>query len=115
MTSDVRTYLARAVSAIYVDHLDPALGIRMIVEFTTKGTDVTDYSIVLVVERDRRAQTIRVYDRTHWHNEVHRYALSSGKQPGKPFHSGTLGEGMRAAIEAIKGGYREMTEGWERQ
>ncbi len=31
-----------------------------------------------------------------------------------PFHSGTLGEGMRAAIEEIEGGYREMLEGWER-
>jgi hypothetical protein len=26
-----------------------------------------------------------------------------------------LGEGMRAAIDEIKGGYREMIEGFERQ
>jgi hypothetical protein len=26
-----------------------------------------------------------------------------------------LGEGMRAAIEEIEGGFRQMIEGWERQ
>lgn len=39
--------------------------------------------------------------------------MTHGKA-GTPFHSGTLGEGMRAAIEEIKRGYREMIEGWER-
>jgi hypothetical protein len=46
---------------------------------------------------------------------MHRYTASTGKQPGTPFHGGTLGEGMRAAIDEIKGGYREMIEGFERQ
>jgi len=45
---------------------------------------------------------------------MHRYARSKGKQEGTPFDSGTLGEGMRAVIEEIEGGYREMIEGWER-
>lgn len=40
---------------------------------------------------------------------------SEGKQPGAPFHAGTLGEGMRAAIEEIERGYGEMIEGWKRQ
>jgi hypothetical protein len=34
---------------------------------------------------------------------------------GWAFHSGSLGEGMRAAISEIENGYREMIEGWERQ
>jgi hypothetical protein len=28
------------------------------------------------------------------------------------FHRGTLGEGLRAAQEAIKGGYEERIDGW---
>jgi hypothetical protein len=46
---------------------------------------------------------------------MHRYACSDGKQAGTPFHSGTLGEGMRVAIQEIETSYREMIEGWERQ
>lgn len=46
---------------------------------------------------------------------MHRHTRSKGKQPGTPFHSGTLGEGMRAAIAEIEGGYREMIEGWQSQ
>jgi hypothetical protein len=42
-------------------------------------------------------------------------AMGGGKQTGKPLHSGTLGEGMRAAIEAMKRGHCEGIEGWERQ
>jgi hypothetical protein len=34
---------------------------------------------------------------------------------GGAFHSGTLGDGMRAAIAEIKSGYREMIEGWQGQ
>jgi hypothetical protein len=45
---------------------------------------------------------------------MHRYTRGGGKQTGKAFHSGTLGEGMRAAIEQVKSGYGQMIEGWER-
>ncbi len=48
-------------------------------------------------------------------NEMHRYTRSGEKGPGKAFHRGTLGEGMRAAISEVERGYREMIEGWERQ
>ncbi|HZL49145.1 MAG TPA: hypothetical protein VFC30_09050 [Solirubrobacteraceae bacterium] len=30
------------------------------------------------------------------------------------FDRGTLGEGIRVAIEEIKGGYEEMIDGWRR-
>jgi hypothetical protein len=44
---------------------------------------------------------------------MHRYTAEGGKQPGIRFHDGTLGEGMRTAIEEIESGYREMIRGWE--
>lgn len=68
------------------------------VEFTTQGREVTDYAVVLLLDTDKGTETIRVYDSAHGHNEMHRYTRSKGKQPGTVFHSGTLGEGMRAAI-----------------
>jgi hypothetical protein len=108
-------YLAPAMSSEYDRVLDLDLDVRMAVEFTSKGREIIDYAVVLIRGSETTAQTIRVYDGAHGHNEMHRYAASSGKQPGTPFHSGTLGEGMRAAIEEIQNGYREMTEEWERQ
>lgn len=85
------------------------------VEFTTTGREVTDYAVVLLLEAGGATETIRVYDGAHGLNEMHRYARCKGKQPGAPFHGGTLGEGMRAAIEEIENGYREMIEGWQSQ
>ena len=87
----------------------------MRVQFTTQGRDVVDYAVVLLFDTEKGLETIRVYDGAHGHNEMHRYTRSGGKQPGTPFHSGTLGEGMRAAIEEIEGGFRQMIEGWESQ
>ena len=103
------------MSPDYIRILDHVLGIGFSVEFTSEGREITDYAVVLLLERGEATETIRVYDGAHGHNEMHRYTLSGGKQPGAPFHSGTLGEGMRAAIKEIKRGYREMIEGWERQ
>jgi hypothetical protein len=85
------------------------------VEFTTRGSDIVDYAVVLLLDTDKGTETIRVYDGAHGNNEMHRYTRGKGKQAATLFHSGTLGEGMRAAIEVIEDGYREMIEGWERQ
>lgn len=85
------------------------------VEFETQGKDVTDYAVMLLFEIEGRAETIRLYDSAHGHNEMHRYTRSAGKQSGTPLHRGTLGDGMRAAIAEIKSGYREMIEGWHSQ
>ena len=103
------------MSAYYRRILDRFLGALMRVEFTTKGRDVVDYAVVLLLDTGEGLETIRVYDGAHGHNEMHRYTRGEGKQPGTPFHSGTLGEGMRAAIAEIEAGYHEMIEGWERQ
>jgi hypothetical protein len=111
----VRAYFAPTMSPGYERTFDDARGTHMVVEFTNEGREITSYVVVLVRGEGKAAETIRVYDGAHGHNEMHRYTSSGGKQTGKLFHSGTLGEGMRAAIEAIKGGYREMTEGWERR
>ncbi|HEX5610449.1 MAG TPA: hypothetical protein VFX45_10210 [Solirubrobacterales bacterium] len=86
----------------------------MRVEFTTAGPDVVDYAIVLSAEIGGKAETVRVYDSAHRFNEMHRFTRGGGKQAAVPFHSGSLGEGMRAAIAEIKHGHVQMIEGWER-
>ncbi|MBK5219310.1 MAG: hypothetical protein JJE35_05950 [Thermoleophilia bacterium] len=103
------------MSADYLRILDRVLGARLWVEFTSEGREITDYAVVLLLKRRNATETIRVYDGAHGHNEMHRYSRNGGKQPGAPFHSGTLGEGMRGAIKEVEAGYREMIEGWERQ
>lgn len=75
---------------------------------------MTDYSVVLTVWEEGRRQTVRVYDAAHGFNEMHRYTGGGGKQPGERFHAGTLGEGMRAAIDEVRRGYRAMIEAWRR-
>lgn len=99
----------------YDQLLDATLETRLRVEFATENREVTDYAVVLLITTARGVMTIRVYDGAHGHNEMHRYTSTTGKQPGTPFHSGTLGEGMRAAIDEIRNNHREMIEGWERQ
>lgn len=106
------------MSTSYEVDLDftPGVGaIVMAVRFTTRGREVTDYAVVLVARREGRKGTIRVYDCAHGHNEMHRYSSSGGKQSGIGFHSGTLGEGLRAAIDEVECRYHQMVEGWERQ
>lgn len=103
------------MSPDYLSVLDEDLGAMLGVDFKTDGRKVIDYAVVLLLEVAGATETIRIYDAAHGHNEMHRCTRSSGKQAGTPFHSGTLGEGMRAAIADIKAGYREMIEGWERQ
>jgi hypothetical protein len=84
------------------------------VEYENVAREVVDYSVVLTVVHEGRQQTVRVYDGTHGHNEMHRYTLAGGKQPGEVFHAGTLGEGMRAAIAECARGYHQMIEAWQR-
>lgn len=103
------------MGAYYRRVLDHALGALLRVQFTTQGSDVIDYAVVLLLDTEKGTETIRVYDAAHGHNEMHRYTRSAGKEPGTAFHGGTLGEGMRAAIAEVERGYREMIEGWERQ
>ena len=100
------------MSADYLRILDHVLGAMIRVDFTSKGRKVIDYAVVLLLEVGDATKTIRVYDGAHGNNEMHRYTRSAGKQPGSPFHGGTLGEGMRAAIDEVERGHREMIEGW---
>lgn len=60
-------------------------------EFTTQGSEVLDFAVILLLETEGAME----------------------KEPGEVFHSGTLGEGMRAAISEVERGYREMIEGWK--
>jgi hypothetical protein len=99
----------------YDVELDGAHGTWMHVEFTTDVRDVTNYAVVLLVEDGEQLETVRVYDGAHGENEMHRYTRGAGKQAAEVFHRGTLGAGMRAAIEAVKRGYLPMIESWRRR
>jgi len=100
------------VSARYREILDYGFGAVLSVDFTTVRGEVVDYAIVLLLATRDGVETIRVYDSAHNFNEMHRFTRGGSKQTGTRFHSGTLGEGMRAAIEQIKNGHPEMIEGW---
>jgi hypothetical protein len=100
------------MSATYAVELDRALGARMRVRFTTNRREITDYAVLLLIEREGDVLTIRLYDGAHGINELHRYTRKHGKQPAEVFHGGTLGEGMRTAIEQVKRSYLPMIEGW---
>lgn len=103
------------MSARYKELLDLGLGATLSVDFTTVRGKVVDYAIVLLVVAPGGTEAVRVYDAAHGHNEMHRYTNAGGKQDGTKFHSGTLGEGMNDAIDAIKRGHVEMIEGWRGQ
>ena len=103
------------MSADYTRLLDRARRVFLHVEFTTGRRTVIDYAIVLLIEVEGRLETVRVYDGAHGENELHRYGRQAGKEPAEIFHRGTLGEGMRAAIEETKRGYEAMTESWSKQ
>ncbi len=76
---------------------------------------VIDYAIVLLIEVAGDLETVRVYDGAHGENELHRYTKKAGKQAAEVFHRGTLGAGMRGAIEEAERGYEAMIDSWEKQ
>jgi hypothetical protein len=93
--------------------LDYGVGARIVVEFTTRAREVIDYAVVLTVDDEHgEAVTVRVYDGTHGVNDMHRHDRAGEKAPAESFHAGTLGEGMRAAITAVRAGYKEMIDAW---
>ncbi|MGN6256484.1 MAG: hypothetical protein ACTHN3_01875 [Solirubrobacterales bacterium] len=77
--------------------LDSEMQAVMEVEFRSRGLEVLDYSVVLLVGDEEARETVRLYDAAHGFNELHRYTRRDGKQPGIQFHGGNLGEGMRTA------------------
>lgn len=100
------------MSQRYRDTLDYDLGARIIVEFTTRGRDVVDYAVVLTVDHDGDSEIVRSYDGTHGVNDMHRHSRASGKASAEKFHPGSLGEGMRAAITAVRANHKEMIDAW---
>jgi hypothetical protein len=99
----------------YREVLSYEIGARIVVEFTTptRGREVVDYAVVLTVDGEAgEAVTVRVYDGAHGVNDMHRHGRHGEKAPAETFHAGTLGEGMRAAITAVRTGYKEMIEAW---
>jgi hypothetical protein len=55
---------------------------------------------------------VRVYDGAHGVIHMHRHNRRGEKAPATAFHAGTLGEGMRAAITAVRADYKEMIAAW---
>jgi hypothetical protein len=102
------------VSARYYKDIDLLRGVRIWVDFSTERGRVVDYRVVLLLRAPAGTETVRVYDGSHGYNEMHRYTRRGARQTGNLFHSGSLGEGMRAAIKALEVGYSEMIEGWRR-
>jgi hypothetical protein len=100
------------MSQRYRDVLDYETGARIVVEFTTDRRMVTDYAVILTVDDEEGEATVRVYDGTHGVNDLHRHNLRGEKAPAAAFHPGTLGEGMRAAITAVRADYKEMIAAW---
>jgi hypothetical protein len=87
----------------------------MHVRFTSRRRDITNYAVLLTIEQAGAIHTVRLYDGAHGINEMHRYTRIAGKQLAEVFHSGTLGEGMRAATEQIKSTHQSMIEAWQAQ
>lgn len=88
-------------------------GAKISVDFTSVKGEIVGYAIVLVLETSFGDETIRVYDAAHGFNEMHRYTRAEGKRDGVVFSDGSLAEGMRAAIDAVKRGHVAIIEGWE--
>lgn len=103
------------MSANYTRLIDRVRRVFLHVEFTTDRREVIDYAIVLLIQIDDHLETVRVYDGAHGVNELHRYGRQTGKDAAEIFHRGTLGEGMRAAIEEAESGYEAMIESWDKQ
>ncbi|MGA9874338.1 MAG: hypothetical protein WBQ21_00840 [Solirubrobacteraceae bacterium] len=96
----------------YRDVLDYEIGARIVVEFETHRRSIVDYAVVLTIDDEGHTTTVRVYDGAHGINEMHRFDRNGGKAEGETVHAGTLGEGMRAAITAVRAGHKEMIEAW---
>ncbi|HTC60332.1 MAG TPA: hypothetical protein VK691_09490 [Solirubrobacteraceae bacterium] len=84
------------------------------VHFLRKGKEVIDYTVVLLARERGELQAVRVYDNTHGDHDMHRYNREGVKQPAEIFHRGSASEALQSAIEAVRGGYREMIESWRR-
>jgi hypothetical protein len=96
----------------YRDVLDYEIGARIVVEFTTDRRSIVDYAVILTVDDEGSEATVRVYDGAHGVNDMHRHNRRGEKAPATAFHAGTLGEGMRAAIAAVRADYKEMIAAW---
>lgn len=103
------------MSARYFIELENDPNVSMHVRFTTRRRDVTNYAVLLTTVHEGKIHSVRLYDGVHGINEMHRYTRDQRKQPAEVFHGGTLGEGMREAIEQVKRTYESIIEGWQAQ
>jgi len=73
-----------------------------------------DYAVVLLARERGEWCAVRVYDNTHGAHDMHRYNRDGEKQPAEYVHQGSAGEALRAAMEAVRSGHKEMIESWRR-
>jgi hypothetical protein len=97
---------------IYEDEL--AADAVVFVRFVTQRGVVTSYSVVLMTVEGEGLRAVCVYDNAHGVHDMHRYTREGVKQAAEAFHRGSAGEAMRSAIEAVRGGFREMIDSWRR-
>lgn len=102
--------MTRSTLVTYRVILDGHTGTVMYVDFHTRRDKVTDYAVVLTVQIEGVTHIVRLYDGAHGFNELHRYTRLGKKQPGEAFHAGTLGEGMRWAIDQVARRFQQMIE-----
>jgi hypothetical protein len=88
--------------------------VEMDVRFLTRRGVLIEYSVVLLVEEGGMMRAVRVYDNAHGVNDMHRYNREGEKQPAETFHHGTASEALQSALEAVRGGCREMIDSWRR-
>jgi hypothetical protein len=60
----------------YRDVLDYEIGARLVVEFVTDRSNVVDYAVILTVDDEDGAATVRVYDGAHGVNDMHRHPVA---------------------------------------
>jgi hypothetical protein len=109
--------MERETETSYRDRIDADVAID--VRFITRRritTQVTEYTVVLLVLEPPGGgwRAVRVYDNAHGNHDMHRYSRDGVKQAAETSHHGSPGEAMRSAIEAVRGGYREMIDSWRR-
>ncbi len=77
--------------------------------------DVVRFAVLLLTRAGGEWQPVALFDCSHdERNDRHVYGRD-GKGPAEPFHDGTPGEAMRAAIELIRMENERMIEEWQRR
>lgn len=98
----------------YNDILDARTTMR--VRFIVEGTELRNYSVVLL-HAPPGAETqiaVRVYDFAHGVHDEHLCTRTGAKRPARIFNNGSVQEGFEEARRLIRSDYTTMIETWLR-